>query len=286
MPVSWASFSVAAGGRSMTTPRASRTSAAPHAEDAARLPCFATRAPAAAATIAPIVEMLTVRARSPPVPTRSVSLPGMLTGVASLSIADARPSTSAGVSPFIRSPIPNAAIWAGVAAPSMISLMAQAAASAVSESPLISWPSRLGHECSASMAFLRYPVWCSSAARSGLGRGGTRAGSRALPHQASERFGQRRRVDRMADHSVGARPRRQPAIVSPANDEQHGRAVIYLVLGLAADTHSAGRLGFAVEHHDVRTAGVEQPDQRGMRGHVNHLGLRHVRRGATADRQP
>ena len=81
----------------------------------------------------------------------------MLSGVASRSIADASPSTSAGVSPFIRSAMPKPAICAGVAAPSMISLMAQAAASAVSDSPLMSWPSRLGQECAASMAFLGFP---------------------------------------------------------------------------------------------------------------------------------
>ena len=44
----------------ITTPSASSTSAAPQAEEAARLPCLAIRAPAAAATIAPMVEMLTV----------------------------------------------------------------------------------------------------------------------------------------------------------------------------------------------------------------------------------
>ena len=48
------------GGRSSTTPRCSSTSAAPHEDDAARLPCLTTRAPAAAATIAAIVETLTV----------------------------------------------------------------------------------------------------------------------------------------------------------------------------------------------------------------------------------
>ena len=130
----------------MTTPSASSTSAVPQADDAARLPCLTIRAPAAAATIVPIVEMLTVRARSPPVPTRSIRRPGMLSGVACRSIADASPSTSAGVSPFIRIAMPKPAIWAGVAAPSMISFIAQAAASAVSDSPLISWPIRLGQE--------------------------------------------------------------------------------------------------------------------------------------------
>ena len=72
-PTSAASSAVAAGGRSITTPSASSTSAAPHADDAARLPCLIIRAPAAAATIVPIVDTLTVRAPSPPVPTRSVS---------------------------------------------------------------------------------------------------------------------------------------------------------------------------------------------------------------------
>jgi len=56
----------------MTTPSASSTSAEPHADDAARLPCLIIRAPAAAATIVPMVDTLSVRAPSPPVPTRSV----------------------------------------------------------------------------------------------------------------------------------------------------------------------------------------------------------------------
>ena len=47
-----------------------------------------------------------------------------------------------------------------------------------------------------------------------------------------------------------------------ADDQQHGRAVIDLVLRLAADAHAAG-LRLAVEHHDVGAARVEQPEQRG-----------------------
>ena len=60
----------------MTTPSASRTSAVPQADEAARLPCLTIRAPAAAAAIVPIVEMFTVLAPSPPVPTRSTIRPG------------------------------------------------------------------------------------------------------------------------------------------------------------------------------------------------------------------
>ena len=68
-------------------PRASRTSADPDFEDAERLPCLTTRAPAPAATIADIVEMLTDIDRSPPVPTTSSSRPGTEMGLAAASIA-------------------------------------------------------------------------------------------------------------------------------------------------------------------------------------------------------
>ena len=54
--------------RSTTTPSSSSRSAEPQAEEAARLPCLTTRAPVPATTIAAMVEMLTVCARSPPVP--------------------------------------------------------------------------------------------------------------------------------------------------------------------------------------------------------------------------
>ncbi len=126
------SASDADAGRSITTPSASRTSAEPHADDAARLPCLAIRTPAAAATMVAIVEMFTVCAPSPPVPTRSVTGPVTENGVACASIDAARPDISAAVSPLARSATPKPAICAGVAAPSMISFMAQAVCSAVS----------------------------------------------------------------------------------------------------------------------------------------------------------
>ena len=44
--------------------------------EADQLPCLTTRAPAPAATIAAIVEMLTLIERSPPVPTTSSARPG------------------------------------------------------------------------------------------------------------------------------------------------------------------------------------------------------------------
>jgi hypothetical protein len=55
----------------MLAPRASSTSALPDFDDTERLPCLATRAPAAAATNIDAVEMLNVCEASPPVPTMS-----------------------------------------------------------------------------------------------------------------------------------------------------------------------------------------------------------------------
>ena len=55
----------------MLTPSASRQSAVPHWDEAARLPCLATFMPPAAATRAEVVEMLKLWALSPPVPTIS-----------------------------------------------------------------------------------------------------------------------------------------------------------------------------------------------------------------------
>src|SRR5438046_2302447 len=53
------------GPRSIFTPSASRTSAAPHLPEAARFPCLATFAPAAAATMLATVEMLNGSTREP-----------------------------------------------------------------------------------------------------------------------------------------------------------------------------------------------------------------------------
>ncbi|KKO60749.1 hypothetical protein WR43_22055 [Mycolicibacter arupensis] len=105
-------------------------SAPPDSELADRLPCLTTGTPAAATTIAAIVERFTVFAPSPPVPTTStVSVPiasvGTLRPWASMTSASS--PTSAAVGPFICIATPNAAIWAEVAAPAMICSIAQAA---------------------------------------------------------------------------------------------------------------------------------------------------------------
>ena len=72
-PVSRRHSTASSGPSSIGTPRASSTSAAPHSEVTARLPCLATLAPAAAATSAAPEEMLKVSGPPPPVPTTSTS---------------------------------------------------------------------------------------------------------------------------------------------------------------------------------------------------------------------
>ncbi len=135
MPASTPTSATRAGGRSSLIPSASRTSAEPDCDEAERLPCLATGAPAPAATIAAIVEMFTDIERSPPVPTTSSSRPGTSMGLARASIASARPRTSSMVSPLARSATAKAAIWAGVASPASSSPIAQAVWSAARSVP-------------------------------------------------------------------------------------------------------------------------------------------------------
>src|SRR5512136_336640 len=124
MPTCWTHSSTISGGASMLTPMASSTSALPQPLETARLPCLATVRPVAATTKAAVVEMLKVLRPSPPVPQVST-----MTGerasmrVALRRMTRAAPVTSAMVSPFMRRAVMNAPIWAGVAFPSMISVM-------------------------------------------------------------------------------------------------------------------------------------------------------------------
>ena len=109
------------GVRSSRTPAASSTSALPERLDTERLPCFATRAPAAAATNAAVVEMLKVPLESPPVPQVSTRCsPATGTAVASSRITIAAAAISSTLSPFIRRPMRKPPICAAVADPLMI----------------------------------------------------------------------------------------------------------------------------------------------------------------------
>ena len=88
-----------ANGTSIRTPSASSTSADPLRELAARLPCFATRAPPAAASIAAAVEILNASKPSPPVPHVSIMFfgrisPSVKTSAACRRITVANPASS------------------------------------------------------------------------------------------------------------------------------------------------------------------------------------------------
>ena len=101
------------------TPSSSSTSALPHRDDWARLPCLATRHPAAAATRAAAVEMLNVLLPSPPVPQVSTAPGDSSTWVAWSRIDITMPASSSTVSPLVRSAASRPPIWAGVALPSI-----------------------------------------------------------------------------------------------------------------------------------------------------------------------
>ena len=110
----------------MFTPSASRQSAVPHLEDAARFPCLATFTPPAAATSAEVVEMLKLWALSPPVPTISSTSIPVSTLIAWSRIAAAQPAISSRVSAralLVLSAARNAAFWVAVVSPLMISFI-------------------------------------------------------------------------------------------------------------------------------------------------------------------
>ena len=110
----------------MLTPSASRQSAVPQRDEAARFPCLATFTPPEAATSAEVVEMLKLRALSPPVPTISkMSIP-VSTRVAWSRMAAAQPAISSVVSALallVERAARKAAFWVGVDSPLMISFM-------------------------------------------------------------------------------------------------------------------------------------------------------------------
>src|SRR5260370_19389763 len=139
MPASLMQRATASGPRSIFTPSCSSTSAEPHSDDAARLPCLATLTPHAAATIAASVEMLKVARPSPPVPHVSSRSPSTSIGVAIARAVRANPVISSTVSPFMRRATMKPAIGIGVASTRMIVSNAAAASPSVSDSHLTSF---------------------------------------------------------------------------------------------------------------------------------------------------
>ena len=111
----------------------------PHLLDTLRLPCLATGTPAADTTKAETVEILKVKASSPPVPTISSTSPLWVSLVQCSRITMAQAVISSMLSPFIRMAVRKAAIWALVARPVMISSITLRAVSRDRSCPVISW---------------------------------------------------------------------------------------------------------------------------------------------------
>ena len=122
----------------MSTPRASSRSKAPEVDDARRLPCLQTVAPAPTAAKQAMVETFraaTRRTWPPPVPTMSMVPSGRSSGSAAATMARTRPVVSSAVSPLTFSPTRKPAIWAGSASPPRISVRTASASSADRSSP-------------------------------------------------------------------------------------------------------------------------------------------------------
>ena len=123
-PTSLIQRSICNGVRLRLTPRVSKTSEEPLLLETDRLPCLATRPPAAATTKVAAVETLNRFAPSPPVPTRSMRwVSSTCTGIIKSRITSAAPAISSMVSPLMRNATNQAPIWAGVASPVITCIM-------------------------------------------------------------------------------------------------------------------------------------------------------------------
>src|SRR5690349_15845051 len=78
-----------------------------------------------------------------------------------------------------------------------------------------------------------------------------------LPEEAGDRVRDGHRVKRVGHHRIGPRPRREPAVLRPADEDEHRWALVDLVLDLAADTHPAGWRRLTVEHGHVDVTHIE-----------------------------
>src|SRR5271154_1830151 len=136
MPASLMQRPICSGLRSILTPSAASTSAAPERDDKARLPCLATGTPAPATISAAQVEMLNEPEASPPVPTTSMASGGAWTRSILARMAVTAPVISSTVSPRTRKPINSAPICDGVASPAIICSKAAAASSRLSAAPV------------------------------------------------------------------------------------------------------------------------------------------------------
>src|SRR5580658_8699673 len=140
IPASRMQCPICSGLRSILTPRAASTSAAPERDDSARLPCLATGTPAPATISAAQVEILNEPEASPPVPTRSMASGGASTRSILARIVVTAPVISSTVSPRSSNRINSAPLCDGVASPDIICSKAPADSSRLSAAPVATLP--------------------------------------------------------------------------------------------------------------------------------------------------
>ena len=239
MPASPATAATRSGVRSRPTPSASSTSAEPQEDDAARLPCLTTRTPAPATTIAAIVEMLTVWARSPPVPTMSTRRPGHLdpAGVRQHRVGQAAHLLDGLALGPQRDQEPGDLRRAGLAGHDLVHRPARASRGQV-------LPGEQRGEHGRATARRPPPGQWTRARHSARTSPAVRPSSATASASAIGSSG-------CGTASVGLRPGGQPAVLRTAGEHEHGRAVVDLVLELAAQPQPAGRRGLAVEDEQV-----------------------------------
>src|SRR5579871_1667965 len=136
MPASVTQRLTCCGERSIFTPSAASTSAAPERDESARLPCLATGTPAPATMKDAQVDTFTEPEPSPPVPTTSIASRGAFTFSILARMADTAPVISSMVSPRTRSAIRSPPNCDGVASPDIIRSKADAASSRDSVAPV------------------------------------------------------------------------------------------------------------------------------------------------------
>ena len=218
-----------------------------------------------ATTRAAIVEMLTVLARSPPVPHVSTARTGTSTRGARSSMASTSPATSSGVSPLARSATRKPATWTGEASPSMISRIAQVVSSAAQRLPGEQADQQVGPGGHAPLE-----------RRTGTRDSRRRSCSTTAVVSSGASTG-------CGHDGVGEGPGRQPRVVAAGDEHERGRAVVDLVLDLLGQAHPAGRPGLAVEDQQVDAPAVDPLDHLRAGRALDPLDPPEVGGGPTAD---
>ena len=180
----------------MLTPSASSKSAEPDLDEAARLPCLTTLAPAAAATMAAEVEIFIVLKPSPPVPTVSTARSVISMGALCLYITLTKAFTSSAVSPLAFRAKRKSLICAISALPCKISFIAHWAEIELRSNPLVSVSVSWGQVL--KLDIRRCEILFAQQSRSGLRQG--------------------KWINWVGHHRFRARPGRQPSIFFAPGD--------------------------------------------------------------------